>query len=144
MLARLILFRKTGFNVEYVIEEYGKGGETSIGLITRNFAIKRFGEGRLVITLKPERSKLVIRAEGDPGHLAGRIVDLKTLMKLWNAYISINNDRVTITGNDLAENTLAYVVDAGPELAEYLSYTGEGAEIRSMSQSGMRYAVVFI
>jgi hypothetical protein len=39
---------------------------------------------------------------------------------------------------------LVYVVNAGEELAEYLSYTGEGARIGYLGSSEKRYAIMFI
>ncbi len=152
MITRLMLFRRSGFNVYYIVEEYKKEDVSSIGLITRNFAIKDVKKkdvkkGRLIIRLDPARSKLAIVAEKDPSHIAGRIVDLRTLLRLLNAYISIDNDRIRIEGSELIENALTYIFDTGVELADYLSYTGEGAEIISFLgglQGDLRYAVIFI
>ncbi len=142
MVARITLFRRSGFNVHYIVEGYNEEDTSSIGLITRNFVIKDVKEGHLIIRLDPARYSLAIRAEREPSRIVGRIIDLRTLLRLLNAHVSIDNDRIVMKETELIENTLTYVVDLGGDLADYLSYTGEGAEIISLG--GKRYAIMFI
>lgn len=146
-LAKLLMFRRTGFTAAYRID-WGKGGEAyqargeaSIGLLVRNFKIERIdNEGTLHISLEPERSTLKVIVEKDPSPFSGRIVELRLLMKLLSGRISIG-DRITLEAPQ-AKDTLVYLGDFGGEVSEYLSYTGEGAEISA--PKGSRYAVVFI
>lgn len=143
-LAKLLMFRRTGFTVAYKIDS-GMGnqvrGEASIGLLVRNFKIKGIdNEGTLWISLEPERSTLKVIVEKNPSPFSGRIVELRLLMKLLNGRISIG-DRITLEAPQ-AKDTLVYLGDFGGEVSEYLSYTGEGAEISA--PKGSRYAVVFI
>lgn len=140
-LVRLLLFRRTGFSVKYLVADTGERGEASIGLITRNFDIRSVTrDGRLVILLTKARTPLRVTVLGDPSPYSGKFVGLRSFLEQVVGRIEIGEGLVL--NPDTAGDTLVYVVDAGEELSEYLSYTGEGAEVKSAS--GRRYAVVFV
>jgi len=137
----LLVFRRTGFSIDYLVASTGDKGETSIGLITRNFKVKHVTkDGKLVVELTRARSPLRIRVLGDPTPFAGRFVSLKLFLRTVKGRIEIGEEHSL--EEDQVEDTLIYITDAGEELSEYLSYTGEGAEI--LSVSGRRHAVIFI
>lgn len=137
----LLLFRRTGFTVGYLVAGTNDRGETSIGLITRNFRVMHVTKnGRLVIELTRARKPLRIKVLGDPAPFARKFVSLKRFLRSIKGRVEIGEEHSL--EEDQVEDTLVYVTDAGEELSEYLSYTGEGAEI--LSASGRRYAVIFV
>ncbi|MCE4601379.1 MAG: hypothetical protein F7C38_07475 [Desulfurococcales archaeon] len=138
---KLLVFRRTGFNVKYIVKETHERGESSIGLIARNFAIHGLTHnGELIISLMPARTRVRISVLGNPAIYKDKFVDLKILLKTLKGRIDLGED--TTMDPIQAGDALVYIVDAGEELTDYLSYTGEGAEI--MSPRGRRYAVIFI
>ena len=138
---RILMFRRTGFNVGFVEEDSGYAGEASIGILARNFLItKVMKDGRLMIKLERSRSRLTIRALGNPISFLGKFVDLKHFLKAIEGRIEINEDLVI--GPEQIGDTLVYVLDAGTGLSDYLSFSGEGAEIHS--PVSRRYALIFI
>ena len=140
-LVKLIVFRRSGFNVKYLVEDTGEIGETSIGLITRNFEIKGVTRyGVIKIVLKPKRQTLSIKQPVDPLPFRNKIVDIRAFLSLTNGRIEAGD--TLVLEKDQVGDALVYVLDAGDELAEHLSYTGEGAEI--VTPSGRRYAIVFV
>lgn len=140
-LVKLLLFRRTGFSVKYLVDDTGERGETSIGLITRNFYIRGVTkDGRLIISLRKARASLRVEALGDPSPYAGKFVSLRNFLKLVDGSIKIGEGLEL--GPGAAGDTLVYIADAGKELSEYLSYTGEGAGVKTAY--GIRYAVVFV
>ncbi|MCE4624270.1 MAG: DEAD/DEAH box helicase [Desulfurococcales archaeon] len=138
-MSRLILFRRTGFQVNYVVEGSGVEGSTSIGLITRNFRVAgRDSMGRLVIRLERDRKEINIVVHGDPETFRWRFVDLKILLELLQGTMFVGeNVEVNPPGG-----SLAYVVKADEKLADYLSLSGEGAKI--VSGGGETYVALFI
>ncbi len=139
-LVKLLVFRRTGFNVRYLIQDTGEDGETSIGLLTRNFEVKDTRNGTLIVALNPARQSLRLSLAQTPWQLRGKMIELSRLLELTGGRIEIG-ERVTIKSLQKGD-TLVYVLDAGDELADYLSYTGEGADI--LTPGGRRYAVVFV
>jgi len=140
-LVKLLVLRKTGYNVTYVVEETGKLGENSLGLIARNFEIKDVDRsGRLTIKLVPSRQNLKIRVKREPRALMGKLIELRELLRLLGGRIEVSG-KVSIEATQV-KDCLAFVIDAGSDIAEYLSYSGEGAEI--VYPGGSRYATIFI
>lgn len=138
---KLLVFRRTGFNIKYIVKETHERGESSIGLIARNFAIHGLTRsGELIVSLRPARTRVRITVLGNPSVYRDKFVDLKTLLKTLKGRIDLGED--TSIDSNQAGDTLVYIVDAGEELTDYLSYTGEGAEI--MSPRGRRYAAIFV
>ena len=138
---KLLVFRKTGFNIKYIVKETQDRGESSIGLIARNFAIHGLTRnGELVVSLTPARTRIRMSMLGNPSVYKNKFVDLKALLKTFKGRIDLGED-ISIDSNH-AGDALVYIVDAGEELSDYLSYTGEGAEI--LSPRGRRYAAIFI
>ena len=137
----LLVFRRTGFTVEYMVSDTGENGETSIGLIARNFRIKSVTrDGKIVIDLARARTPIRVRVVGDPSPFSGKFVDLRLFLKILKGRIELGENHSL--DEDQVEDTLVYVSDTGEKTAEYLSYTGEGAEI--LSPSGRRYSLIFI
>ncbi len=136
-----LVFRRTGFTVRYIVAGINEKGETSIGLITRNFKIKTVTrDAKLVIKLSKARAPLRARVLGDPSIFSGKFVNLKLFLEIVRGRIEIGEEHAL--EKEQIEDTVVYVVDSGEELTKYLSYTGEGAEI--LSPSGRRYSIIFI
>jgi len=137
----LVVFRRTGFSVRYIVADTGDSGETSIGIITRNFKIKGITrDGKIVIDLVRNRTPLRIHTLGDPSPFSGKLVSLKFLLKTLGGRIELGENH--IIEESQIEDTLVYIADTGESISDYLSYTGEGAEIHS--PTGRRYSVIFI
>ncbi len=137
----LLVFRRTGFPVKYLVLGTNDSGETSIGLITRNFKIKSVTrDGRIVISLTKARTPIRKRVMGDPSPFSEKFMNLKLLLRLLRGRVELGEDYSLDA--DQIEDTLVYVADTGEKVTEYLSYTGEGAEI--LSPSGRRYSGIFI
>lgn len=142
-LVNLLVFRRTGFTVEFCDEKYGEQGEASIGLIARNFKVLAYKGGKLEIDLsQSERQELVLSLHKEPRSFVNRFIDIRTLLKLLGGGLKIG-DSLLLDEKSVGEG-LVYVVDAGENLAEYLSYTGEGARIGYPGSSEIRYAIMFI
>lgn len=138
---KLLVFRRTGFNIKYIVKETQEWGESSIGIISRNFAIHGLTHnGELIVSLTPARTRIRISVLGNPGIYREKFIDLGTLLKTLKGRIDLGEE-ASINPNQ-AGDTLVYIVDAGEELSDYLSYTGEGAEM--LSPRGRRYAVIFV
>jgi len=142
-LARLLLFRRSGFTIRYRVEGgvvggAGAEGETSIGLISRNFAVNGLEDGVLVISLEKARHRLKIYRRGvslEP--FKGKLVDLRTLLTLVKGTLSVGD--VQLGPEHIQDGSFALVLDSSPDLTEYLSYTGEGAAVMDD-----KFAVVFV
>ena len=141
VFVNMLVFRRTGFNIKYIIKETGETGETSIGIIARNFLIQNITkDGRLIISLTPSRTKLRISVLGNPAHYKNKFVSLKTLLKTLIGRIDLG-ERISIDPSQI-QDTIVFITDAGEKLSEFLSNSGEGAEI--LSPRGRRYAAIFI
>jgi len=137
----LLVFRRTGFTVEYLRLETSDGGEASIGLITRNFRVRGVTkDGKILIDLTRARTPLRIRITGDPSPYSGKFVSLKLFLKTLRGRIELGESHRLEA--DQVEDTLIYVTGTGEKTTEYISYTGEGAEI--LSPSGRRYSAIFV
>jgi len=140
-LVKLLVLRKTGYNVTYIVKETGEQGESSLGLIARNFEVLHVDKGgRLIIRLTPSRQNLKIRVKREPSAFERRFVELRELLRLLEGRIEISG-RVAINVDQVGD-CVALILRAGSEFAEYLSYTGEGAEIVYPGGSG--YVAIFI
>jgi len=139
-LTKLLMFRRTGFNVRYLVEGQREVRESSIGLIARNFKIKGVISGILRVDLSRGREVLTVKSSADPSPFAGKIVGLRMLLSAINGYVEVG-DSWQLEREHTGDN-LVYVLDCGDELSEYLSYTGEGAKV--LTSSGERYAIVFV
>jgi len=141
ILAKLLLFRKTGYIATYVVDGTGERDESNLGLITRNFEVVRVGKnGELVIRLNQARQTLRINSRLTPNHLEGKIVELGELLRLINGRIEISG-KASISPDKVGECAV-FITRADEDLIEYLSYTGEGAPITSAS--GSKYVAIFI
>ena len=140
-LVKMLLFRRTGFTVRFLVKDTGDTGETSIGIISRNFEVMSIArDGTLIIALRPKRQTLTLRLSGDPAPFKNKFVEIQTFLSLTRGQVELGEGH-TLQGDQVGDS-LVYVLDAGDKLAEYLSYTGEGADILTIS--GRRYAVVFV
>ncbi|ABL78720.1 DEAD/DEAH box helicase [Thermofilum pendens] len=149
-LSRLVMFRKSGFSVRYTVEGGSGEGEDSIGLITRNFEIVGSERGVLKIRLKRARGSLVIESSGNLRGLSQKIVDLADFLRLTRGrlIVEMGDGEVELArwkeGGVLRRgDAMVYVLEQGPEISEYIAYTGEGASVRN-PQTGRSYAVIFI
>lgn len=141
-LARVILFRRTGFNVRVHVKENDEEKNVSIGIIARNFRVVGAREdGTILITLDKSRSRISFVAKNDVSPFRGRFIDLRTLLNILDGRIKLGED-VEIYESQVRDRVLVYVGDLGEKLSEYLSITGEGGEIQG--PSGSRYSAVFV
>lgn len=141
MLTKFIIFRRTGFDIDY-IDPNGKKGKATIGLITRNFAITDINKDLIKIDYKRSRNTIAIRVEENPGVLKGKFMQLNELIKLLKGEIIIENDQNIYKIENSSMNTLVYVGSLGRDLSDYLSYTGEGAVIHFGTQGD--YGIIFV
>ncbi|HEU97925.1 MAG TPA: hypothetical protein ENO36_03620 [Fervidicoccus fontis] len=141
-LTNFLMFRKNGFRIKYRIDGDDEIYEASIGIISRNFEIKEAQENReVVISLTPSRGPIKVIVRRDPSYFSGKFADLKLFLRTMDGEI-IAGDNKIIANEAYDDRALVFIQDMGAELSDYLSYTGEGAQI--LSNVGGRYALIFV
>ncbi len=142
-LTKLVVFRRTGFTVDY-IDDKGMHGSTSIGLIARNYKVARVTkDGAVMIKYVKSRYTVAITVRKDPGYLKGKFVELGKLLQILEGSLKLesNEEEHELQPNSVGD-VLVYVGSLGRDLADYISYTGEGAVIRFGTRGD--YGAVFI
>ena len=141
-LARIIMFRRTGFTVK-IRTPNNIIKETTIGIITRNFRPEGTipNKGIIKISFEPARSRLSIVPRNldirELFSLSGKIMTIKTLLETLRGYIkiTINGTSIRLAKNEISDDTLVYIVRSTKEITELLSYTGEGAKIEALGET---------
>ena len=135
-LPRLLLFRHSGFRVNYVVDNVE--GEGEIGLILRNFAITGVeGDTLYATSTAPPHSRLILHTGRNAEPLIGTIVSLQLLLsnleyKLYLSHLTPDGSyRRSPLSLRPGEDTLLYITRLSHGLREYISLKGVGALIET-------------
>ena len=140
-LARILLFRRSGFKVKYRLPS-GVEDEEDIGVILRNFNVVGVSKDALIVELVRSRSSLTVKTRNRPSLLGGKLVSLTTLLSLLDGNVVIESGGTDMLLEHVAD-TLVYVTSASGDLSTYISYSGEGAAIDNPLE-GRKYSLIFI